>query len=61
MTERFDWSALMAAGIRGLQLLPTDFWSLTPAELAFLLGHNDDNKSLGREGLNALIGRFPDD
>lgn len=60
MTERFDWPALMAAGIRGLQLRPVEFWALTPAELAFLLGPVDDNRSLGRDGLKSLIDRFPD-
>ncbi|WP_339645812.1 phage tail assembly chaperone, partial [Jannaschia helgolandensis] len=39
--EAFDWPALMAAGLRGLGLKPAEFWALTPAELAFLLGHGD--------------------
>ncbi|MGB3406872.1 MAG: rcc01693 family protein [Jannaschia sp.] len=57
---QFDWPALMAVGMRGLGLLPRDFWALTPAELAFLLGHGDGRLPMDRAGLEALAARFPD-
>lgn len=56
----FDWPALMAVGLRGLGLKPVDFWALTPAELAFLLGHGDGRLPMDRAGLDALAARFPD-
>lgn len=56
----FDWPSLMAAGMRGLGLDPGRFWSLTPAELAFLLGHGDGLMAMDRAGLDALAARFPD-
>lgn len=57
---RFDWPALMAVGLRGLGLKPAEFWALTPAELAFLLGHGDGRLPMDRAGLDALAARFPD-
>ncbi|WP_299818578.1 rcc01693 family protein [uncultured Jannaschia sp.] len=60
MKERFDWHTLMAAGMRGLNLRPTEFWALTPAELAFLLGQRQGTHVLNRDGLEALQRRFPD-
>ena len=60
MTERFDWPALMAAGIRGLGLRPDQFWSLTPAELSFLLGRKGSAKGMDRMTLDALALRYPD-
>ncbi|WP_179379792.1 rcc01693 family protein [Jannaschia marina] len=59
-TGPFDWPALMAAGLRGLGLKPVDFWALTPAELAFLLGNGDGRLPMDRAGLDALAARFPD-
>ena len=55
-----DWPALMRAGLRGLGLTPLDFWALTPAELAFLLGAGDGRLPMDRAGLEALAARFPD-
>lgn len=60
MSDRFDWPALMAAGMRGLGLRPAEFWALTPAELAFLLGHGDGRLPMGRAALDALAAQFPD-
>lgn len=60
MTDRFDWPGLMTAGMQGLGLRPTEFWALTPAELAFLLGHGDGRLGLDRASLETLIARFPD-
>jgi uncharacterized phage protein (TIGR02216 family) len=56
-----DWPGLMRAGMRGLGLRPAEFWALTPAELAFLLGHGDGRMPMDRAGLEALIARFPDE
>ncbi|UWQ16985.1 rcc01693 family protein [Jannaschia sp. M317] len=58
--EKFDWPTLMAAGMRGLGLSPAAFWALTPAELAFLLGHSEGRLPMDRAGLEALAARFPD-
>jgi uncharacterized phage protein (TIGR02216 family) len=57
---RFDWPALMRAGLQGLGLAPDAFWRLTPAELLMMLGDAPDVAPLGRRGLEALIARFPD-
>jgi uncharacterized phage protein (TIGR02216 family) len=56
----FDWPALMRAGLRGLGLQPRDFWSLTPGELAFLLGHGGNGGALTRARLDELAAAFPD-
>lgn len=56
----FDWPILMRAGIKGLGLRPAHFWTLTPAELAFLLGVEDGQLPMDRAGLEALEARFPD-
>ena len=55
-----DWPALMAAGMRELGLKPVEFWALTPAELAFLLGRGDGSSPMDRAALDALSARFPD-
>lgn len=58
--KRFDWQLLMAAGMRGLGLRPDEFWMLTPAELAFLLGQGEGRMPMNRAGLEALAAQFPD-
>ncbi|MEM8822172.1 MAG: rcc01693 family protein [Pseudomonadota bacterium] len=60
MGDGFDWPVLMAAGMRGLGLRPREFWDLTPAELAFLLGQTGGRLPMDRAGLNALAAEFPD-
>ncbi|MFV0244909.1 MAG: rcc01693 family protein [Qingshengfaniella sp.] len=56
-----DWPGLMRAGIGGLRLRPADFWALTPAELALLLGRDLTVPArIDRAGLEALARRFPD-
>ncbi len=57
----FDWPRLMQAGIRGLRLRPREFWDLTPAELALLLGHGGEDAPLTRSGLDDLARAYPDD
>ncbi len=56
--SRFDWPALMRAGVRGSGLRPDEFWALTPAELHLLLAGWD--APLGRSGLDALMAAYPD-
>lgn len=56
----FDWPALMRAGVRGLRLTPEEFWRLTPAELAFMLGRGAGEAPLTRARLDELAAAFPD-
>lgn len=56
----FAWGKLMRAGIRGLRLTPQQFWALTPAELALLLGQDAGDTPLTRDRLEALARAFPD-
>lgn len=58
MAEGLDWAGLMRAGIGGLRLRPADFWALTPAELALMLGPG--TVPMSRAGLAALEKRWPD-
>ena len=58
--SRFDWPALMQAGLRGLGLKPAEFWALTPAELRLMLGEPGGNAPLARDGLDALMRAYPD-
>lgn len=60
MSARFDWPAVMRAGMQGLGLSPDALWRLTPAELLLMLGDAPDAAPLGRARLEALIARFPD-
>lgn len=55
-----DWPALMKAGLGGLRLTPDQFWRLTPAELAMMLGLADAPTPLGRDRLDALLAQYPD-
>lgn len=57
---RLDWPGLMQAGLRGLRLTPTEFWALTPAELALMLGQGPAQGALGRSGLDRLMQAYPD-
>lgn len=55
-----DWPGLMRAGLTGLRLRPSEFWSLTPAELFTMLGLDEGAGPLDRTGLETLMARFPD-
>ncbi|MBY6004445.1 phage tail assembly chaperone [Salipiger bermudensis] len=59
--ERFDWPALMRAGLRGLGLRPAEFWALTPAELRLMLGGDSAARPMGRARLEELLAAFPDE
>ena len=54
-----DWTGLMRAACLGLGLRPAEFWALTPAELALLMG-TDGQKPLTQDGLEALVTAYPD-
>lgn len=56
---RFDWVALLKTGL-GLGLRPCEFWSMTPAELALLLGQGASDAPLSRARLEELAAAFPD-
>ena len=60
MTNGFDWPALMRGGIVALRLRPAEFWTLTPAELALMLGQGRPSPSLTKTGLDALLAAYPD-
>ncbi|EBA03683.1 hypothetical protein RB2150_04268 [Rhodobacterales bacterium HTCC2150] len=58
--KNLDWPALMQAGMQRLQLLPADFWALTPAELYLMLGIDSGLAPINRRRLNDLLAKFPD-
>ncbi len=61
MTRKaLDWPGLMRAGMAGLGLRPAEFWRLTPAELALMLGDPAAVRPLGRTALEALRRAWPD-
>ena len=55
-----DWPGLMRAGLRGLGLKPAEFWDLTPAELALMMGIEFGAGAMTRSSLHELMARFPD-
>lgn len=60
MSGGLDWAGLMRAGMRGLRLRPDQFWALTPAELALMLGVEAGPPAMTRDRLAELAARFPD-
>lgn len=58
--SRFDWPALMRAGMHGLRLRPAEFWALSPAELRLMLGEAPGARPMDRAGLDALLAAWPD-
>lgn len=57
----FDWPGLLKAGLQGLGLAPEEFWTLTPAELRLMLGEGASSLPMARDGLEALLERYPDE
>jgi uncharacterized phage protein (TIGR02216 family) len=55
-----DWPGLMRAGLAGLRLRPEEFWRLTPAELALMLGDPAVARPMARGRLDELIRAWPD-
>lgn len=58
---KIAWPALMRAGLHDLGLHPTQFWTLTPAELQLMLGRGAQTGPLLGAGLKALMAAYPDD
>lgn len=55
------WQDMLRLGLFRLQMLPKDFWALTPFELTLMLGLGDGPAVLTREGLSDLMAAFPDE
>ncbi len=57
-----DWPGLMRAGMVWLRLTPSQFWALTPAELALMLGIEPGGgaQAMTRGRLADLAAKFPD-
>lgn len=60
MAAALDFAGMMRAGLNGLGLHPAQFWDLTPAELALMLGIEGGQGGMTRQRLEALAARFPD-
>lgn len=66
MSAGLDWPGLIRAGIGpvrqgGLGLTPAQFWALTPAELALMLGiEPGKGGAMTRGRLAELVARYPD-
>jgi uncharacterized phage protein (TIGR02216 family) len=62
--EAFPWAEAMRFGLGVLRLPPDRFWAMTLPEfraaLAGAAGASTGGMALSREGLEALIARFPD-
>jgi uncharacterized phage protein (TIGR02216 family) len=58
------WAQLMAFGLGRLRLPPEQFWAMTPREIAaamrWHMGSHGTVEPMGRNDLNALVARFPD-
>ena len=54
------WPGLLRAGLGGLGLRPDQFWRLTPAELALMLGDPAAVRPMGRAKLDDLRRQWPD-
>lgn len=60
MSGGLDWPGLMRAGLHGLGLTPDQFWALTPAELALMLGIAPAAPAMTRDRLAAMSALYPD-
>lgn len=58
--SRFNWSALMRAGITEGGLRPAEFWALSPAELLVVLGRQGSGAPMSRSRFEDLAAQFPD-
>lgn len=56
----FDWPALMRVAFQRLRISPEQFWALTPAEFAMMLGGSAGPVPLNRAGLDDLLRAHPD-
>ncbi|WP_142591667.1 rcc01693 family protein [Pseudorhizobium endolithicum] len=59
--EPFPWETVMHVGLCLLRLPPEVFWRLTPAEFSAMAGGmRPRSPEIRRDGLEALMRRFPD-
>ncbi len=60
--EPFPWRRIIGFGLGTLRLAPDAFWRMTPRELAAAMEalHGPALRPLGRDGLAALMARYPD-
>ena len=60
--QPFPWKQAIGFGLGVLRLAPSQFWAMTPRELAYAIETvtGRDGAPLPREMLNQLIERFPD-
>jgi uncharacterized phage protein (TIGR02216 family) len=59
-TGRLDWGGLLRVGLRELRLRPDEFWALTPAELALMMGLDHAPAPMSRDRLADLARLYPD-
>ena len=59
MTQ-MDWPGLLRVGLLRLRLKPCEFWALTPAELAMMLGQSGGTAPMRRADLAELMAAYPD-
>jgi uncharacterized phage protein (TIGR02216 family) len=58
----FPWKQAIGFGLGVLKLPPEQFWRMTPRELAYAIeAATGRTAPLGREGLTALMKRYPDE
>ncbi len=58
--KRIAWAKLMQLGLGRMGLTPAIFWDLTPAEFMLMAGIGESAGAMSRDGLDALLARFPD-
>lgn len=58
----FPWKQAIGFGLGVLKLPPEQFWRMTPRELAYAIeAATGRTAPLGRDGLTALMKRYPDE
>jgi uncharacterized phage protein (TIGR02216 family) len=58
----FPWKQAIGFGLGVLKLPPEQFWRMTPRELAYAIEAATGRAApLGRDGLTALMKRYPDE
>lgn len=60
--QPFPWKQAIGFGLGVLKLPPEQFWRMTPRELAYAIeAVTGRTAPLGRDGLAALMKRYPDE
>lgn len=58
----FPWKQAIGFGLGVLKLPPEQFWRMTPRELAYAIeAATGRSAPLARDGLSALMKRYPDE